>query len=136
MQAFKFNQEPSKHQMEMIRSICRAVSNRAASYIAITIYTLWQLQRGAILADFTASAELPKEDGPVAVAYCGAVMEKHPTIRQKSQAILDILVGREARDVHSRRLVLEEASDSGLLGAAVGAVMNTMNEGKTSKAKL
>ena len=73
------------------------------------------------------STELRKESGAVAVAYCGAVMEKHPTIRQKSQDILDFLVDTEAKTVLPRRLVFEGASDSGLLGAAVGAVMNTTN---------
>ena len=122
--------------MQMIGAVCRAVSERAALYIAITVYTLWRLHRDALLADSATSAEFHKETGAVAVAYCGAVIEKHPTVRERSQEILDLLVKSESEKVHSRRLVFEEASDSGLLGAAVGAVMNMANESRTSQAKL
>ena len=68
---------------------------------------------------------LEESDGDAAVAYCGAVLEKHHVFREHCQDVLDLLFKAESRPGRKRRrLVLEEAADSGLMGAAVGAVMN------------
>lgn len=73
---------------------------------------------------------------PVAIAYCGAVMEKHPTIRKRCQQVLDELVASESGERGNVRLVLEEAGDSGLLGAAVASVMNEVDAAKIMRSKL
>ena len=62
------------------------------------------------------------------MAYCGAVAEKHPTVRKRCQEILDLLVRTDKENAVQRQLVLEEAADSGILGAAVGAIMNEIED--------
>ena len=63
-------------------------------------------------------------------------MEKHPTIRPRCQEILDILVEAESEAPMKRRLVLEEAGDSGIMGAAVGALMNEIADSRIGESKL
>lgn len=151
------------------RAICRAVSARAAAVYAVTVFTLWRLQRDAFLAASSSSSpssSVPPtpppsprlaatrhhqeeeevvhnvENGDVTVAFCGAVFEKHPTAREQCQGLLDRLVEMEVKrhdilgDAENgrgvapmrRRLVLEWAGDSGLLGAAVASIVNRLEE--------
>jgi hexokinase len=126
---------------EYVRRVCDAVSSRAAVLIAVTVFSLYRLQRDAhapAQASAALDTALDAERPPVAVAYCGAVAEKHATARRKAQDVLDLLVEAEGRHCATkevpRRLVLEGAADSGLLGAAVGAVMN--DAGPEIRAKL
>ena len=89
-----------------------------------------------MLSDPNTAEEFRKRPSPVAIAYCGAVIEKHPTIRKRCQQVLDELVANEPGDHGKVRLVLEEAGDSGLLGAAVASVMNEVDEAKIMRSKL
>ncbi|MCJ1242742.1 hypothetical protein MMC14_010751 [Varicellaria rhodocarpa] len=128
---FKFNKPPTDKDISSIRTICEAISNRAALYLAIAVFTLWRLQRDTSLSDpRIPDATIPQESEPVTVAYCGAVLEKHPTVRHQCQRMLDLLVEAEepGESRRRKRLVLEAAGDSGLLGAAVGAIMNEDDE--------
>ena len=78
-----------------------------------------------------------KQSGPVAIAYCGTVIEKHPSLRERSQQVLDLLVEYEAdRGQVRARLVLEEAGDSGLLGAGVASVMNAVDDEHIMRSRL
>jgi Hexokinase len=77
----------------------------------------------------------------VVVAYCGSVMEKYHTFRSRCQSILDELVcqpcpllngdmdsmtPRLRTGAHQRRVVLEENTDGGILGAGIlAAVVDT-----------
>jgi Hexokinase len=95
------------------------------------------------------------DDDSVVVAFCGSVMEKYCTFRERCQGILDELVkypciyrsdtndglkngvhgdmgdGIQAlknavAQVDQRRVILEENSDGGILGAGIlAAVMDT-----------
>ena len=105
-------------------------------YIAVAVFTIWRLQRDAMLSDPQTAEMFRKRPSPVAVAYCGAVMEKHPTIRKRCQQVLDELVTSETGDHRKVRLVLEEAGDSGLLGAAVASVMNEVDDDQIMRSKL
>jgi hexokinase len=106
----------------IISGICRAISHRAAAYLAIMVFSLWRLQRDT----FTDRSVEMGVHGAMRVAYCGAVLEKHPSIRMLCQKYLDELVDAEPFETGKLRdrLVLEHADDSGLLGAAVGSVVN------------
>jgi len=107
----------------IISGICRAISHRAAAYLAIMVFSLWRLQRDAFTEDRSVKMGV---HGAMRVAYCGAVLEKHPSIRILCQKYLDELVDAEPFEAGRlrKRLVLEHADDSGLLGAAVGSVVN------------
>ena len=126
--AFSFTQPPEPTDIQAVRSLARAIASRAGVYIAITIFTLWRLQRDSLSANPSTRDAFSRSTGPVAVAYCGAVVEKHPSVRRQCQDALDILVQTEPGLKIRRRLVLEEAADSGVLGAAVGAVMNDIED--------
>ncbi|KAI5779255.1 hypothetical protein EDC01DRAFT_310328 [Geopyxis carbonaria] len=100
-----------------VGALARAVMHRAGVYLGVLVWTLWRLQR-AIDGD--------TGEGDVRVAYCGAVVEKHHGIRETCQATLDTLVAADPGPggvVRRIRLVL--AADSGLVGAGVGAVVNS-----------
>ena len=136
MARFKFDRPPADRDILSIRCICEAISKRAAVYLAIAVFTLWRLQRDSLLSDPRVSRTIPEESEPVAVAYCGAVFEKHPTVKHQCQETLDLLVDAEPGDMLRKRLVLEAAGDSGLLGAAVGAIMNETAGVRARAAKL
>lgn len=123
--AFDFPNAPTAEDIAMVRLICDAISTRSASLIATMLFSLHRLQRDNEVA-------LPgsDSDAPIAIAFCGAVAEKHATALKKAQRVLDALVTKEAETSgrKNRLLVLEAAGDSGLLGAAVGAVMQEMKE--------
>lgn len=112
-----------------IKAICTAISSRSASLIGTMLFTLHRMQRALDEED---KAAPPDPAVPIAIAFCGAVPEKHTTALRKAQAVLDLLVELHHAAAHmdgvgapvvKRRLVLEPADDSGLLGAAVGAAM-------------
>ena len=134
--AFLFPSPPSKEDVRVVRAICRAVSERAAVYMAVSLFTLWRLQRDSMISDPRTSDAFRNRPSPVAVAYCGAVIEKHPTVRKRCQQVLDDLVASEPGNNRKFRLVLEEAGDSGLLGAAVASVMNEVDDAKVMRSKL
>ena len=135
-QSYQFKQTPTEHDISTIKEICLAVSERAATYLAITLFTLWRLQRNFLVPGQTDIEPSAEPATPVVIAYCGAVLEKHPTIRSRCQEVLNLLTEAEVGQVIRRRLVLEPADDSGLLGAIVGALMNGGNESLVPTAKL
>lgn len=136
--AFYCQHAPSREDVKIIQSICCAVSERAAIYIGVTLFTVWRLQRDKMIADARTSEMFYKKSGSVAIAYCGTVVEKHPSLRRRSQQILDLLVDYESRrgQDQQRVLVLEEAGDSGLLGAGVASVMNAVDDEHIMRSRL
>ena len=98
------------------------MSERAATYIAVTLFTLWRLQRDSFRQHMSYSEHAGQDAPPISIAYCGAVIDQHPTVRWRCQQVLDVLVEAEHSQTAKRRLVLEAALDSGLLGVAVGAL--------------
>ena len=117
---------PTATDVEAIRALCQRLSERAAVYMAIALFSLWRLQRASFEAAGLRSEHATGDDRPVAVAYCGAVADKHSTIRQRCQDTLDLLVETDMVRLPKRRLVLEAAQDAALLGAAVGAIQNSL----------
>ena len=110
----------------MISTIALAISSRAALYMAITIFTLWRLRQEASTSETVVLSTTQQLSNTISVAFCGAVGEKHPTALQSCQKTLDVMMEfYNSGDSKKQRLKLEHAADSGLLGAAVGAVVNT-----------
>ena len=89
-----------------------------------------------MISDPRTSDTFRSRPNSVAIAYCGAVVEKHPTVRKRCQQVLDDLIAYEPGNDGKYRLVLEEAGDSGLLGAAVASVMNEVDDAKIMRSKL
>ena len=105
-------------------AVCRAVARRAAAYLAAMLHALYCVldaededeDEGDDSIGPGADANANANTGAIEVACCGAVLEKHPTVRAQCQGFLDALAG-------PGRIVLAIAEDSGLMGAAVGAVI-------------
>ncbi|MCJ1308972.1 hypothetical protein MMC25_002627 [Agyrium rufum] len=148
---FDFQNPPTAPDIAALRAIAIAIAQRAALYIALTIFTLWRLRQEAVSSapqpttneqdDQAQDTEAGSDTTPpttIAVAFCGAVVEKHHSFRRQCQEALNVLVQTSPSSENGRpgrlrqRLVLEHAADSGLLGAAVGAMMadGAAEEGK------
>ena len=94
--------------------------------MAVTIFTLWRLRQETSLREVATLSSSQQHSDAISVAFCGAVGEKHPTALQSCQMALDVMMESfRSFDRRKQRLKLEHAADSGLLGAAVGAVVNT-----------
>ena len=107
--------------------------------MAVTLFTLWRLRQEASIREYAAPS-VPQElevSDTVSIAFCGAVGEKHPTALKACQETLDVLIDSyEFAGAKKQRLKLDHAADSGLLGAAVGAVVNTENTSRKNLARL
>lgn len=122
------SQPPTIEDVETIQAVCRAVSERAAVYIGIMLFSIWRLQRDTLLEDDKISQDGLEVSGLITIAYCGGVIEKHPTLRRRIQDILDLLIGQELQHTNispDLRLVLEPATDSSLLGVAIASMMRS-----------
>ena len=115
---------PTEYEIELIRTLSQYIAERAAVIMAVTVYTLWRLQYNFSQQTVDTAAHAVQSDQPIAVAYCGAVADRHPGVRQKCQEVLDLLVQLESGKLPRQRLVLEAAPAAGILGAAVGAIQN------------
>jgi hexokinase len=116
IQTFKstFGIELGPSEFAFVSGICRVVARRAAALIAVMLYTFHRLQ----------CEELEGEKLELAsVACCGAVIEKHPTLRSQCQEFLDALEG-------PKRIMLDIAHDSGLVGAAVAVLASEAGQGR------
>lgn len=92
------------------------------------------------------------DDDVVVVAFCGSVMEKYHTFRERCQKILDELVQQPCPEAAARsangfavnglqlagqrRVVLEENSDGGILGAGILAAVVDTRELSSSVAEI
>lgn len=97
-----------EEEKQFVADVCKAVATRAAAFIAVLLAALYKISG---------------ERGDVVVACCGAVIEKHPSLRGQCQEFLDGIMGEG-------RIILEVAEDSGLMGAAVGVVLARDEGGK------
>ena len=94
--------------------------------MAVTILTLWRLRQEASINETATISTSQQLSDTISVAFCGAVGEKHPTALQSCQQTLDVMMDSYSPDESKKqKLKLEHAADSGLLGAAVGAIVNT-----------
>jgi hexokinase len=116
---------PSTADLQTMRSICQAVSSRAAAYIACGIHSLWELQK----THSTQAQQVPSQDNTpaitiVPVAYVGAILEKYPTFRDRCQAHIDALVTSSSKPTDQpTRLLLRETEDSSVTGGGVAALL-------------
>lgn len=107
---------PSLEDTCIVRRICRAVTTRAAAYVAVAVYSMRNLQ--VISRDIDNNGDILK------VSCLGSVVEKYPGFMGKSQGYLDQLqqVAR-ASGSQTRPLQLQACPDSSLTGVAVAALL-------------
>ena len=110
LQAHPLRTPPTQQELRFIRDIARAVSTRAAAYLAVSLHALWAVR--------TASEGMePGEASHVTIACTGSMVEKYPGFRAKTQRYLDelsVLSGGAEGAV-----TLEIASEGSIFGAAV-----------------
>lgn len=104
-----FAQSPSLEDLVFLRSVCQAVSRRAAGYLAIAIHSMWSLRN-----EVDPSLQDPSQR-KLAIACDGSVINKYPGFRQRCQGYLDELTD------HS--VTLELAPESAIVGAAVAVAV-------------
>ena len=68
--------EVGEGDVKMLREVARAVMDRAAVLTAVSVWTLWRMQR-----------ERLEEKGEAGVAYTGSVLEKHEGVRKRCQEV-------------------------------------------------
>lgn len=108
--AHPLSKPPSKSELHYIRRIARAVSNRAAAYLATAIHGLWALR-------LTAEGLSPSSAGHVDIGCNGSVIEHYPSFMSTCQNYINELVTRSGAEQHS--VTLDIAEESALYGAAV-----------------
>ena len=106
-----FAQSPSTEDLMFLRSVCQAVSRRAAAYLAIAIHSMWCLRNE--VDPLLQQNHLQQRN--LAIACDGSVINKYPGFRQRCQDYLDQLTDRS--------VTLELAPESAILGAAVAVAV-------------
>jgi len=146
-EAFPFAHPPSIADLHTIQQIAACISRRAAAYLAVGIHALWSLREettssfpsfptspaesssslgdspinsdfdglGSSISASAAQFTRPMTGDVVSIGCNGSVFEKYPRFALAAQAYLDDLSSKQ----FLRRLVLERADESALLGAAV-----------------
>lgn len=100
-----FAQSPAPEDLIFLRSVCQAVSRRAAGYLAIAIHSMWCLRNEVD----------PQSQRNLAIACDGSVINKYLGFRQRCQDYLDELT--------DHAVTLEPAPDSAIIGAAVAVAV-------------
>jgi hexokinase len=121
--------KPSAEDTELVREICRAVTTRAAAYVAVAAYSMRSLQ--VLSRDTNKDVDVSK------VSCLGSVIEKYPGFMTKCQEYLDQL--QRVPGVSERRFglpQLQACTHSSLSGVAVAALLRKPPRGATTSTKL
>jgi hexokinase len=120
--------------MVFLRTLATHIARRSASVVAASLFGLWELKAEteeeflATLPEEPSSpsssafreetlAEMAIGEGVTTVAFNGSVVERYPGYRAGLQGFVDGLVA--GSEVKGARMVLVEAKESSLRGAAV-----------------
>ena len=125
---FPSSSPPSPIDMQFVCQVIRSVSYRSLSYFTAAIHAL-----SSVLQD-TDDKSLGNELDHVSIGCDGSVINKYPGYMSRSQDLLDQLIALEQS--RHRRVVLENAGESAVLGAAVAAGMAAASTPPTSPVEL
>ena len=106
---------PTPAEMHFIRQVTLSVSRRSQAYFTAAIYALSSLLRE------TDAGSTENELDHISIGCDGSVINKYPGYMERSQVLLDQLVRLEDRG--RKRVVLESAGESAVLGAGVAVAM-------------
>ncbi|KAI4183441.1 MAG: hypothetical protein L6R41_005383 [Letrouitia leprolyta] len=106
---------PTPAEMHFIREVTLAVCRRSEGYFTAAIYALSSLYHEIDTACSTNGLE------HISIGCDGSVINKYPCYMQQSQVLLDQM--RRMGDPGRKRVVLESAGESAVLGAGVAAAM-------------
>ncbi|KAL8837167.1 MAG: hypothetical protein Q9170_002628 [Blastenia crenularia] len=114
-EACSLSTQPTPAEMYFIRQIILSVSRRSQGYFTAAIHAL-----SALLHE-TDSENLRNELDHICIGCDGSVINKYPGYMEKCQALLDELMRIEGQG--RKRVVLESAGESAVLGAGVAVAM-------------
>ncbi|KIW08057.1 hypothetical protein, variant [Verruconis gallopava] len=103
---------PMLAELRFVQEVVRAISHRAAAYLATGIHSLWSLR-------LFAEGLTPADAGHVTIGCNGSIIERYPRFRSVAQAYLDDLIKSSGGTPGT--VVLEVAYESAIFGAAVAA---------------
>lgn len=106
---------PTPSEMHFIRQVILSVSRRSQSYFTAAIHAL------ASLLHDTDDGNLDNGLDHICIGCDGSVINKYPGYMEKCQALLDRLIQME--EGTQKRVVLESAGESAVLGAGVAVAM-------------
>ncbi|KAL8692325.1 MAG: hypothetical protein Q9218_002618 [Villophora microphyllina] len=118
---------PTPVEMLFIRQVVRAVSRRSQGYFSAAIYALSSLlheadqQAPRIPPDSSGEAGAFNDLDHISIGCDGSVINKYPGYMQKSQELLGQLSSMDPQK--RKRVVLESAGESAVLGAGVAVAM-------------
>ncbi|KAL8867864.1 MAG: hypothetical protein Q9174_005381 [Haloplaca sp. 1 TL-2023] len=112
---------PSPADMHFIRQIIFAVSTRSRCYFSAAVYAL-----SSLLHEARGDSDAEDSDGldHISIGCDGSVINKYPGYMQECQRLLDQLA--EIDPERRKRVVLESAGESAVLGAGVAVAMANM----------
>ena len=105
---------PTPADMNFIRQVILAVSSRSQTYFTAAIHAL-----SSLLYELDGRNVQDQLDH-VSIGCDGSVINKYPGYMKKSQELLDQLISLES---DGKRVILESAGESAVLGAGVAAAM-------------
>ncbi|KAL8913945.1 MAG: hypothetical protein Q9171_001330 [Xanthocarpia ochracea] len=111
---------PTLAEMRFIRQVVLSVSRRSQGYFTAAIHAL-----SSLLHDLD-DGILQNGLDHICIGCDGSVINKYPGFMERSQALLDELV--RADQSGQKRVVLESAGESAVLGAGVAAAMANASE--------
>jgi hexokinase len=115
--------------MHLLRDIAYAVQQRSSALIAAACVGLLdcvhdiRLDRPGLPKQNGDGVHIEKETEELVVAYAGGTISQYPKWLETCQKWIDILVARGSHTNVSKRVVLREALDGGIVGAGVLAGM-------------
>ncbi|KAL9614903.1 MAG: hypothetical protein Q9167_000645 [Letrouitia subvulpina] len=112
---FPSSTPPTPVDMHFVRQVILSVSHRSQSYFTAAIHALSSILQS------TDEGNLTRDLDHVSIGCDGSVINKYPEYMSRSQELLDQLVAMEANG--HKRVVLESAGESAVLGAGVAAGM-------------
>ncbi|CEL11445.1 hypothetical protein ASPCAL14547 [Aspergillus calidoustus] len=121
--------KPSIEDTYLVRQICRAVTTRAAAYVAVAAYSLRSLQ--------VLSRNTNNEVDVSKVSCLGSVIEKYPGFMTKCQEYLDQLQRVSGMSgPQFGPLQLQACPDSSLTGVAVAALLGKTQGADTASTRM
>ncbi|MCJ1394569.1 hypothetical protein MMC18_007448 [Xylographa bjoerkii] len=109
----------------VLMNVERLVLRRSAAMIAAAILALLLTSGDIVVEDFhgpntttRSLVDLPDPVGQLVVAYCGGLICLYPGYKEQTQAFLDTIL-HDITQKPQLRVVLQEASEGGVIGAGV-----------------
>lgn len=113
---------PTKHEVEFLRTVSEAISQRASAIVAVAIHSLCSFQKDHALTT-TDSAGASR----ASIACNGSVILKYPSFKKNCEEFLSQLIIEESYGTNSSKndtIILEPTHEAAVFGAAVAVALS------------